>query len=117
MKLSQRIGSGIVGLIFRADVRDIASSLRAYNRETAKLLAANLQNSYEEALESICLVAKNKVNIEWVPVDIRYPTRPSRLITNKFYFVKYFFTTVGKYFLRGRKFYKYSPAKTNIQQS
>ena len=105
MKLSQHLGSRITGFLFRAIVLDVASSLRAYTKETAKLLAENLRNPYEEAVESVCFMAKRRIPITWVPVDIRYPTRPSRLITSKFYFVRYFFTTLGKYLFPGRKAY------------
>ncbi len=103
MRLSQRIGNGLTGFIFGADVQDIASSLRAYRKETAKLLLENLHNPYEEAIESVCFMAEKNIPIAWIPVNIRYPTRPSRLITSKFYFVKYFFTTLADYFFASRK--------------
>lgn len=103
MRLSQTIGSGIAGFVCKTNVADIASSLRAYSRTAAQIIAENLSGDYEEAIESIYIMAKNKINIEWIPVNIRYPTRPSRLITSKPYFVKYFFKATADYFLLRKK--------------
>jgi glycosyltransferase involved in cell wall biosynthesis len=116
MKISQKTGSLIAGLLFSSVIKDITSGFRAYTRETAEALAEGFRDPYEEAIESICFMARKKIPITWILIDIRYPTRPSRLIANKLYFAKYFFSTLGKYFFLRLKSSRYLPEKTGRQE-
>jgi len=96
--ITQRAGSLLVAALFRNEIKDVTSGFRAYTREAAEVLIENLRNPYTYTVESFCILSKKKMRICSVPVNIRFPTRASKLITNKADYVKDFFVTVFKCF-------------------
>jgi glycosyltransferase involved in cell wall biosynthesis len=85
---TKRLGRVLVALLFFRDVRDTASGFRAYDREAATLLVKSLRNDYTYTLEEICMLAKKGMRIAVVPTEIRFPTRKSRLITDRGQYAK-----------------------------
>lgn len=96
--ISQSIGSFLTTLFFGQKIKDVTSGFRAFTSEAADHLIKNLQNGYTSSLESVCILAKKKMRICFVPIDIRYPTRKSKLISSKLYYVKNFFSTLLRCF-------------------
>ena len=101
--ISQSIGNFLVSKLFNAKIEDATSGFRALTRESAELLAKNLICDYTYTLESICVIRKAGRTISFVPISINYPTRQSRLITNKLYYVRTFFSILLKYYFSGKK--------------
>ena len=100
--ISQSIGNFLVSKLFNAKIEDVTSGFRALTRRSAELLAGSLKWDYTYTLESICIMRKTERAISFVPISINYPTRQSRLITNKIYYVGGFLSILLRYyFLRG----------------
>lgn len=115
--ISQSIGNLIVSKLFRINAKDVTSGFRAVSKEAASILIKELGNDYTYTLESICLLASEKKRLSFVPVDICYPTRRSRLITSKLYYVSNFFVTLIKqyiFFVLNKKFRFFQNGKQKI---
>jgi hypothetical protein len=67
-------------------VADAASGFRAYSREMA--LHLNILTRYSYTLETIIQAGKMGRKVISVPVEIKAPTRPSRLQRNMWHFIK-----------------------------
>ena len=89
--ISQSLGNLFLSSLFIYPVRDSTSGFRAFSKKAAEFLAQRLENEYTYTIESLCLLLKEKMRVVFVPIGIRYPTRPSRLIKNK---VKYIYNFV-----------------------
>jgi len=94
--VSQCLGNLFLSLLFIYPVRDATSGFRAFSKKAAELLARRLENEYTYTIESLCLLLKEKMRVVFVPIDIRYPTRASRLIKSKRKYVHNFVTTALK---------------------
>ena len=94
--LSQSLGNLFLSWLFFYPVRDATSGFRAFNKKAAELLVHRLENKYTYTIESLCLLLKEKMRVVFVPIDIRYPTRASRLIKSKKKYVYNFVTTALK---------------------
>jgi len=92
----QSLGNLFLSLLFIYPVRDATSGFRAFSKKAAELLAQRLENDYTYTIESLCLLLKEKMRVVFVPIDIRYPTRASRLIKNKVKYIYNFVTTALK---------------------
>lgn len=96
--LSQSIGNFLATIVLHNKIKDATSGFRAYTKEAAGILVKNLQNNYTATLESICILAKKKMQICFIPINIQYPTRKSRLITSKAYYAMNFLSTLFKFY-------------------
>ncbi len=96
MRMAQSSGNALMSLLFQFPVRDATSGFRAFNRKAAELLVSQLENDYTYTVESLGLLLKNKMRVAYVPIDIRYPTRPTRLIKSRGQYVRQFIGTAFK---------------------
>ncbi len=85
-KQLQRLGSWVIRTISGTDVPDAPSGFRAYTREAA--LRLNILTDYSYTLETIIQAGKQGLAIESVPVVTNPPTRPSRLQSSMWHFIK-----------------------------
>lgn len=100
---SQYIANKLVSICFNIKTKDVTSGFRAFSREAAQILKDNLSNSYTYTLESVCVLSKRKVPVTYTPVNIRYPTRQSRLIRSKMYYTMNFIATHIRCFFQNKK--------------
>jgi len=96
---AQYIGSWLVEMCFHMRIPDATSGFRAFNRESAILLRDTLCNTYTYTIESLGILSKNDMTVVFVPVNIRYPTRETRLIRNKLYYTANFMSTLLKQYV------------------
>jgi len=85
--ISQHAANILISILFKMHVRDATSGFRAFSREVSCMLKEDLKNDYTYTIESIGILARRNIDIFFMPVNIRYPTRASRLISNKPYYV------------------------------
>lgn len=74
----QTLGSMVVRLVSRADIRDAPSGFRALSREAA--LRMNVFDQYTYTLETIIQAGLSGIRTLSVPIRVNPETRPSRLI-------------------------------------
>ncbi len=91
---AQSAGNRLAGKYFRMHVPDATSGFRAFSRRSARLLQETLKNRYTYTIESLGILSRSGLSIVFVPVSIRYPTRPTRLIKSRAYYVFNFISTV-----------------------
>jgi glycosyltransferase involved in cell wall biosynthesis len=91
--ISQFIANALVQIGFKIIAKDVTSGFRAFSKESAYVLQKTLKNNYTYTLESICVLARRRIPIIFVPINIRFPTRSSRLIRSKLYYVANFLMT------------------------
>lgn len=94
--VTQDIGNKLVNSFFRINATDATSGFRAFNRETASMLQNKLKNKYTYTIESLGILAKHQLPVLFVPIEIRYPTRETRLVKSKLYYASNFFMTLLK---------------------
>lgn len=83
---SNRLGSWIVSKLTGYSFPDVTCGFRAYNREA--LFSMNINSKYTYTQESFQVLANKKMNIESVPVHVKYfPNRKSRVVTSFFKFL------------------------------
>lgn len=102
-KKFQHLGSWVVRLASGTNIPDAPSGFRAYSKEAA--LRINVTNKYTYTLETIIQAGHNKIAMTSIPIRTNGETRPSRL-----------FTSIWKYMKRSasvivRSFLMYSPLK------
>lgn len=99
--IAQLMANKLVEIAFdiRSKEIDVTSGFRAYSKDSAYILKETLKNNYTHTLESICILAKKKIPITFCPIKIRYPTRESRLIKSKVYYVVNFLATLIRCYL------------------
>ena len=100
----QRLGSRVVQIVSRTDVKDAPSGFRALSRDVA--LRINVFDSYTYTLESIIQAGLSDYRIVSVPIRVNGETRPSRLVKS-----------IGDYVRRSvssilKAFFVYKPGKT-----
>lgn len=102
-KLFQHLGSWVVRVASGTDIPDAPSGFRAYSREAA--LRLNVTNAYTYTLETIIQAGHEKITMTSVPIRTNGETRPSRL-----------FSSIWRYMKRSalviiRSFMLYTPLK------
>lgn len=102
-KKFQHLGSWVVRLASGTNIPDAPSGFRAYSREAA--LRINVTNEYTYTLETIIQAGHNKIAMTSVPIRTNGETRPSRL-----------FSSIWRYMKRSasviiRSFMMYQPLK------
>ena len=92
-KALQRLGSAVVRMTSRTDVRDAASGFRALSREAA--LRLNIFGQYTYTLEMLIQAGQLGMSVYQVPIRVNGDLRPSRLVKNM---RSYVFRSVGTIF-------------------
>ena len=102
-KKFQHLGSWVVRVASNTDIPDAPSGFRAYSREAA--LRINVVNEYTYTLETIIQAGHNKVAMTSVPIRTNEETRPSRLFSSMWRYMKRSATVIT------RSFVMYQPLK------
>ena len=82
----QRFGSSVVRRASQTDVPDATSGFRAYNREAA--LQVQVVSKFTYTLETIIQAGKMLVAVDHVPIKTNPKTRPSRLFSSTWGYVR-----------------------------
>jgi glycosyltransferase involved in cell wall biosynthesis len=77
-KRLQRLGSWVVRVFSRTDIRDAASGFRAFSRETA--LRTQVFGKYSYTMETIVQAGWEGIRTTSVDIGVNPATRPSRLV-------------------------------------
>lgn len=85
-KKFQHLGSWVVRVASHTDIPDAPSGFRAYSREAA--LRLNVVNNYTYTLETIIQAGHNKIAMTSVPIRTNGETRPSRLFSSMWRYMK-----------------------------
>ncbi len=85
-KKFQHLGSWVVRVASGTDIPDAPSGFRAYSREAA--LRINVVNEYTYTLETIIQAGHNKIAMTSVPIRTNAETRPSRLFSSMWRYMK-----------------------------
>ena len=85
-KILQRLGSWVVRQVSSTQVPDTTSGFRAYTREAA--LRMTIVSEFSYTLESIIQAGKKKMAVAHVEVGTNGVTRPSRLFSTVFDYIK-----------------------------
>ena len=102
-KKFQHLGSWVVRVASGTDIPDAPSGFRAYSRDAA--LRLNVVNEYTYTLETIIQAGNNKVAMTSVPIRTNPETRPSRLFSSMWRYMKRSSTVIV------RSFVMYKPLK------
>ncbi len=85
-KKFQHLGSWVVRVASGTDIPDAPSGFRAYSREAA--LKLNVTNEYTYTLETIIQAGHNRCAMTSVPIRTNGETRPSRLFSSMWRYMK-----------------------------
>ncbi|MFI3206422.1 MAG: glycosyltransferase [Clostridia bacterium] len=85
-KTFQHLGSWVVRVASGTDIPDAPSGFRAYSKEAA--LRLNVTNNYTYTLETIIQAGQNKIAMTSVPIRTNDETRPSRLFSSMWKYMK-----------------------------
>jgi len=99
-KKFQHLGSWVVRIASGTDIPDAPSGFRAYSREAA--LRMNVVNEYTYTLETIIQAGHNKIAMTSVPIRTNGETRPSRLFTSMWKYMKRSATVITRSFVMYR---------------
>ena len=102
-KKFQHLGSWVVRVASDTDIPDAPSGFRAYSRDAA--LRLNVVNEYTYTLETIIQAGNNKTAMTSVPIRTNPETRPSRLFSSMWRYMKRSSTVIT------RSFVMYKPLK------
>lgn len=96
-KKFQHLGSWVVRVASGTDIPDAPSGFRAYSREAA--LRMNVVNEYTYTLETIIQAGNDKIAMTSVPIRTNGETRPSRLFSSMWKYMKRSATVIIRSFL------------------
>lgn len=96
-KKFQHLGSWVVRIASGTDIPDAPSGFRAYSREAA--LRLNVVNEYTYTLETIIQAGNNKTAMTSVPIRTNPETRPSRLFSSMWRYMKRSSTVITRSFV------------------
>lgn len=96
-KKFQHLGSWVVRVASGTDIPDAPSGFRAYSREAA--LRLNVINEYTYTLETIIQAGHDKISMKSVPIHTNGETRPSRLFSSMWRYMKRSATVIIRSFL------------------
>lgn len=96
-KKFQHLGSWVVRVASGTDIPDAPSGFRAYSREAA--LRLNVVNEYTYTLETIIQAGHEKLAMTSVPIRTNGETRPSRLFSSMWRYMKRSSTVIIRSFL------------------
>lgn len=95
-KVLQKLGSWVVRLASDTDVPDAPSGFRAYSREAALRLYVTSDFSY--TVENLIQAGKRRLTLAHIPIRTNPQTRPPRLHTGNWSFVKQQASTIARTF-------------------
>ena len=84
-RLLQRFGSKVIQVASGLNTPDATSGFRAISREAA--LRTIVLSEYSYTLETLIQAGAGNIAVEYVPIKINPPTRPSRLMKNVAQFI------------------------------
>ena len=96
-KQLQKLGSWVVRLASKTDIRDAPSGFRAMSRDAA--MQINVFNEYTYTLETIIQAGQKNMAIVSVPVRVNEDLRPSRLVKSVFSYLKRSIITIIRIFV------------------
>lgn len=96
-KKFQHIGSWVVRVASGTDIPDAPSGFRAYSRDAA--LRLNVVNEYTYTLETIIQAGNSKTAMSSVPIRTNPETRPSRLFSSMWRYMKRSATVITRSFI------------------
>lgn len=96
-KKFQHLGSWVVRVASGTSIPDAPSGFRAYSREAA--LRMNVVNEYTYTLETIIQAGHDKIAMTSVPIRTNGETRPSRLFTSMWRYMKRSSTVIIRSFM------------------
>ncbi len=99
-KKFQHLGSWVVQVASSSDIPDAPSGFRAYSREAA--LRLNVTNSYTYTLETIIQAGQDRIAMTSVPIRTNPETRPSRLFSSMWRYMKRSATVIIRSFIMYR---------------
>ncbi|MCR5617342.1 MAG: glycosyltransferase [Clostridiales bacterium] len=99
-KKFQHLGSWVVRVASDTDIPDAPSGFRAYSREAA--LRLNVINDYTYTLETIIQAGREKMTMTSVPVRPNGETRPSRLFSSMWKYMKRSASVISRSFIMYR---------------
>ncbi|MBR7038313.1 MAG: glycosyltransferase family 2 protein [Oscillospiraceae bacterium] len=102
-KKFQHLGSWVVRVASGTSIPDAPSGFRAYSRDAA--LRLNVVNEYTYTIETIIQAGHNKMAMTSVPIRTNAETRPSRLFSSMWRYMKRSATVIT------RSFVMYSPLR------
>ena len=103
-RVLQSLGSRTVSVLSGIEVGDVTSGFRAYNRDAA--LRLNILSDFTYTLETIIQSGQKPITIVTVPTSSNPPTRPSRLFSSVFQYLRRQIPTIL------RLYTVYQPLKT-----
>ncbi len=96
-KKFQHLGSWVVRVASGTDIPDAPSGFRAYSREAA--LRMNVVNDYTYTLETIIQAGRQKISMTSVPIRTNGETRPSRLFSSMWRYMKRSASVISRSFI------------------
>lgn len=96
-KKFQHLGSWVVRVASGTSIPDAPSGFRAYSREAA--LRMNVVNEYTYTLETIIQAGHDKIAMTSVPIRTNNETRPSRLFSSMWRYMKRSSTVIIRSFM------------------
>jgi len=93
-KFLQKLGSWVVRKLSHTSVPDAASGFRAYDREAA--FSLNVVSNFSYTLETLIQAGKGSLAVKHVPVRTNPQTRPSRLFTGTWSYLKQSVATLAR---------------------
>lgn len=96
-KKFQHLGSWVVHIASGTNIPDAPSGFRAYSREAA--LRLNVVNEYTYTLETIIQAGNDKIAMTSVPIRTNEETRPSRLFSSMWRYMRRSATVIVRSFL------------------
>ena len=99
-KKFQHLGSWVVRVASNTKIPDAPSGFRAYSREAA--LRLNVVNDYTYTLETIIQAGREKMTMTSVPIRTNKETRPSRLFTSMWKYMKRSASVISRSFIMYR---------------
>ena len=99
-KKFQHLGSWVVRKASGSTIPDAPSGFRAYSRDAA--LRINVVNAYTYTLETIIQAGQNRIAMTSVPIRTNPETRPSRLFSSMWRYMKRSATVITRSFVMYR---------------
>ena len=97
-KILQKLGSHVMRLVSKTDVKDAPSGFRAFSANAARSI--NIFDNYTYTLETIIQAGAKGLKIVNVPIRTNPDLRPSRLVKNNFdYICRSIFTMVRMFII------------------
>ncbi len=101
-KILQKLGSFVMRLVSKTDVKDAPSGFRAFSRNAA--LQLNVFDNYTYTLETIIQAKAKGLVVDSVDIEVNPELRKSRLFSNMFQYIRRSIFTMLRMFIIYRPF-------------